>query len=453
MELESIKKVYFIGIKGAGMAALAEVFLKMGKEVAGSDVKEKFFTDQILQDLGINVHEGFSIKNITEERPNLIIYSTAYNNANNEEVRFALTQNSEVVSYPEVLGKLMENKFGLAVCGTHGKTTTTAMLALAMKEAGSDPTAIVGAKINQIGSNALVGRSQYFLLEADEYQNKFKHYDPIGVILTSLDFDHPDFFKNFKEYKEVFKDFIRKIPRHGFLVAFGGDADVVEVACEARCKLILYDAQGHFRIEENERLKMKNVVYVEAPAGLRLKVLGDHNIQNATGVYAVCRQLKLDKDSVLKALNDYQGTARRMELIGRRNGAEVIDDYAHHPREIKATLKAIRQKYSHKNIVCVFQPHTFSRTRSLFSDFSQSFSGCDEVYILDIFGSAREKQGGVSSVDLVREIKKYKPKADYIGNLQNAYDFLKDKINEKDLLVILGAGEGDKLASRLVKEE
>jgi UDP-N-acetylmuramate--alanine ligase len=453
MELDNIKKVYFIGIKGAGMAALAEVFLKMGKKVTGSDVKEKFFTDRILQNLGLKVYEGFSAENIIKENPEMIVYSTAYNNANNEEVRFALAQNSEVISYPEMLGKLMKNKYGLAVCGTHGKTTTTAMLALAMKEAGSDPTAIVGAKINQIGSNALVGRSQYFLLEADEYQNKFKHYDPIGVVLTSLDFDHPDFFKDFNEYKEAFKDFVRKIPRHGFLAAFGGDADVIEVAYEARCKLILYDARGHFETKEDGYLKMKNVEYVEAPTGLNLKVSGDHNIQNATGAYAVCRQLKLNENKVLKALNAYQGTARRMEFIGSRNGAKIIDDYAHHPQEIKATLKAVRQKYSHKNIICVFQPHTFSRTKSLFSDFSQSFSGCDEVYIMDIFGSAREKQGGISSVDLVREIKRYKPKADYVGNLQNAYDFLKDKIGEKDLLIILGAGEGDKLAGRLVKKE
>lgn len=433
------------------MAALAEVFLKMGKEVVGSDTKEKFFTDETLKKLGIKFYEGFSKENIKKEKPDLAVYSTAYNAKNNEECEFAIRNNIESVSYPEALGELIKSKFGIAVCGTHGKTTTTAMLALAMKKAGADPTAIIGSRVNEIGSNALVGNSQYFIIEADEYQNKFLHYNPIGIVLTSLDFDHPDFFKDFSQYKEAFKNFIRKIPRHGFLVAFKGDADVVEIAKEAKCQLVFYDQGVKYESFKTENLK--NTKYVEAPAGLNLKVPGRHNIQNATAAFAVCEYLKLDKQKVIEALNDYQGVVRRFEFIGKCNGAEIIDDYAHHPEEIKATLKTAKQLYSYKNIICVFQPHTFSRTRALFSQFSQSFNNCDEVVILDIFGSAREKQGGVSSKELVEEIKKYHRQAEHIPNIEKAYEIFKNRLSHRDVLITMGAGEGDKLAKKLAQKE
>jgi len=456
MDINKFKKIYLVGIKGGGMTALAEIFLKMGKIVVGSDIKEEFFTDEVLKKLGIKFYECFSAENIKKEKPDLIVYSTAYNNKNNKEVRVAFNSNREIISYPEALGELMKDKFGIAVCGTHGKTTTTAMLVLAMKEAGADPTAVVGSKIDQIGSNALMGNSQYFVIEADEYQNKFLHYNPLGVILTSLDFDHPDFFENFEEYKEVFKTFISRIPSHGFLVAWGGSADVIEVAKSARCNIIFYDffsaADSIYRLREDfKKLGKNNVDFYTVPRGLSLQIPGKHNLLNASAVLALSKKLKMNEEDVKKALINFKGTARRFELIGETDtGAIVIDDYAHHPEEIRATLKAAREKYPEKNIICVFKPHTFSRTEKLLGEFSQCFDNCDNLIILDIFGSAREEQGGITSGDLVEKIKKFKRWTMHIPTNDEAYDYLKKEIGGDDVVIAMGAGDTDELARRLV---
>ncbi len=454
MDLENIKKIYFIGIKGSGMTALVEVFLKMGKEVVGSDVSEKFFTDEVLKKLGINFYEKFSVDNLEKEKPDLVVHSSVYNEKNNCEMEFAKKNNLPMISYPEVLGALMREKISIAVCGTHGKTTTSAMLALAMKSAGADPTAIIGSRINQIGSNAMVGKSHFLVVEADEYQNKFQFYYPTGVVLTSLDYDHPDFFVDFESYKKAFRDFVKKIPRHGFLVAFAGDDDVIEIAKLASCGVIFYGEKKHldeifYRKEFSAETRDRKWQKMEVDQRLNLKIPGRHNLMNATAVLAVCRHLKLDEEKVLSALNEYAGTARRFELVGEYNKAEIVDDYAHHPAEIKTTLKAMKERYSHKNIVCVFRPHTFTRTEALFSDFAQSFDDCDELIVLDIFGSAREKQGGVSSEQLVREIAKYKDSVSYLPSNKEAFEYLKKRLSLRDVLITMGAGDTDELAKKL----
>jgi UDP-N-acetylmuramate--alanine ligase len=458
MDFKNIKKIYFVGIKGAGMIALVEIFKQMGKEVLGSDTKEKFFTDEILGKLGVHYHEGFDEKNIANEGEiDLVIYSTAYYLESNIELKLAKKNSILMLSYPEAIGELTKNKFSIAVCGTHGKTTTTAMLTLAMQAAGEDPTAIVGSKIKQIGSNALMGKSDFFVIEADEYQDKFQYYNPIGVVLTSLDYDHPDYFKSFEEYKNAFKRFAKKIPKHGFLVVWGGSADTLEIAREAQCKIIVYDNLSQTNQESISRIKNEfekagkhNIDFLNTPISLNLKVPGKHNLLNATAALAVCQQLKLDEKKVKEALENYEGTTRRFEYIGECNGATVIDDYAHHPEEIKATLKTVQTEYPGKKIICVFHPHTFTRTKVLFSQFAQSFDKADEIIILDIFGSAREKQGGVSSKELAEEIKKFHKDAENLSTIQEAHDYLKDEIDRSCVVVTMGAGEGDKLAKMLV---
>jgi UDP-N-acetylmuramate--alanine ligase len=472
MNFKNIKKAYIIGIKGSGVVALAEIFHAWGIEVVGSDTKDKFFSDKILDRLGIRYYEHFSKSNVEAEKPDLVVYSTAYRPETNEELKFVIDGKLAVLSYPEAIGEIMKSKFSIAVCGTHGKTTTTAMLALALEQAGKDPTAIVGFGVKQFGGNVLVGKSDFFIFEADEYQNKFLHYNPLGVVLTSLDFDHPDFFSDFNQYKNAFKEFIRKIPRHGFLIACGDDVDVIEVSLSAPCKVIYYTEfpisnfaysaeaaisaakAGQFPNNfKTSNPNFQNYEVVSIPSGLDLQIPGKHNILNATAVFAVCKHLKLDEKKVVKALNSYQGANRRFERLGQCSGAEIIDDYAHHPAEIRATLKAVVERYKHKNIICVFHPHTFTRTKALFSEFSQSFDDCDELIVLDIYGSAREKQGGVHSMDLVNEIRKYKQNVEYIPTIAEAVKYLKGKLSSKDVLITMGAGNVNEIGQELVNSK
>ncbi|MEA1925933.1 MAG: UDP-N-acetylmuramate--L-alanine ligase [Patescibacteria group bacterium] len=457
LDLKKVKKIYIVGIKGSGVVAFAEIFHTQGKEVVGSDVDETFFTDETLKRLGIRFYEGFNVENVKKEMPiDLIIYSTTYNENNNREIRYAKENNIDIISYPELIGLFLKPHFGIAVCGTHGKTTTTAMLALAMKEAGADPTAIIGSKVKQLKSNVMIGKSNYFIIEADEYQNKLSKYDPLGVILTSIDYDHPDYFKTFNDYKKVFEEFIKKIPKHGFLAAWGESADVVQIAKKAKCRIIFYGIFANEQLENDlrEECEKMNVAIIKVPSDLSLDIPGKHNLLNATAVIAVGDHLALDRDKIIKSLKEYRGAARRFELIGESNGAILIDDYAHHPEEIRATLAAAQEKYPSRNTICVFHPHTYSRTRVLLDEFSQSFENADEVIVLDIYGSAREKDTeDIHSKDLVKKIMKYKQNVEYIPTIEECYAYLRDKIDQNDVVITMGAGNVWELNAMLIDQK
>lgn len=451
MNIKDIKKVYVIGIKGSGVIAVVEILHSMGIEITGSDIAEKFFTDEILKKLNIKYAEKFSPENIPPDI-DLVIYSTAYNENNNVEFQEAKKRNLKMISYPEILAELFNQKYGIAVCGTHGKTTTSAMLAHVLKEAGTDPSAVIGSKVINWDGNALFGQGEFFVIEADEFQNKLKFYDPKAVILTSLDWDHPDTFPTFQEYKKAFKDFVARITRAGFLVCWGNSADTLEVAKEARCPVLTYGFSENcdYKIIKKE-LKKFEVEYNNKNLGeFEINLIGKHNILNATAVIAVCHKLNLNLEKVREGLINFKGTKRRFEYIGERNGAILIDDYGHHPEEIKATLKSAREIYPDKNIWAVFHPHSYSRTEALFSEFSQSFSDADRVIVLDIYGSARENTGKVSSKDLADLINKYdRDKAQYIQTIDGVVEFLQDKIGSEDVVIAIGAGNGWEVAEKL----
>jgi len=454
-DFSKIKKVYFIGIKGSGMVALVEVLQKKGMEVMGSDVSEKFFTDEVLQKLGIKYFENFSQINVPLDT-DLIIYSTAYNVENNVEMRFAKEKNLSSISYPEAVALLFNQQFGIAVCGTHGKTTTSALLATALNFCEVNPMAVIGSRVSEWGSNALSGQGEYFVIEADEYQNKLKLYQPKGAILTSLDFDHPDTFKDFTEYKKAFQDFIEKIFKSGFAVICGDDANVIDVCKSANCEILKYGFSGDcdFQIVNyvmtGEKQKF-SVIFQEKNLGeFEICLVGKHNVLNVVAVIAVCHKLNLDLEKVREALKNFQGITRRFEKIGERNGAILFDDYGHHPEEIKVTLKGAREIYPEKNLIAVFQPHSFSRTESLLQEFSQSFDSVDEVVVMDIYGSAREYSGTVSSKDVVNLINKYNHnKAEYLPSVAETVEYLKEKIGVNDVVICIGAGNGREVAEKL----
>ena len=440
-----------IGTKGAGMAALAEIFVGRGMRVSGSDTAEHFFTDETLRRRGIHPIEGFDPANIPDDA-DLIVYSTAYRPETNAELKAAFDRKAEaVLSYPEAVGCLTRERLSILVAGTHGKTTTSALLGETLKFLGEDPLSLVGSKISAWGGNALLGNGKYLVLEADEYQDKFQYYTPWSVLLTSLDWDHPDFFPDEGAYRETFKRLIARIPAHGFCVFWGDSAAVSDVARSSRADKISYGflpenrvrvvdyaplAEGPFRqtfrLFENER-----------DLGIfRLRLAGRHNALNAAAVAALLLALKFDIEEIRKGMEGFFGTARRFEYVGERQGALLYDDYAHHPEEIKATLVAFRELFPERNIVAVFHPHTFSRTKALLAEFSQSFDSADRVIVLDIYGSAREAAGGVSSADLVALVNRYHhDKAAHIPTIEEAVALLRETTGANDLVVSLGAGD------------
>lgn len=449
------------------MTALAQVLVNAGISVTGSDTNETFFTDRVLKKLGITVSEGFAPENIPA-RCDAVIYSTAYSPERNPELRAALAEKVSVWSYPEALGFLTREKLTLAVCGTHGKTTTSALLATLLAAADLDPLAVVGSEITGWGGNALPGKGNYFVLEADEYQNKLALYEPHGVILTSIDWDHPDFFPTPADYTEVFHAFVKRIPQHGFLVACGDSAAVKAVASVAHTTVSTYG----FLPDNAAVIHDFTPLLPDTPAGERgmrsrfsiiwegrklgpfeLRLAGQHNALNATAVLLVGLRLKIPLPTLTQALADFRGTKRRFEFIGERKGALIFDDYAHHPDEVRATLAAVRGLYPERQIHAIFHPHTFTRTKALLQDFAQCFEDADEVYVLDIYGSARESQGGVNADELVTLMNRYRPGlARYAANRAELTDEMRGRLNRHDLVLTLGAGDVWQVAEALVSE-
>lgn len=449
---QPIKKVYAIGIKGSGLVSLAELLVSRGVSVSGSDTREKFFTDSILQKLSIPYFENFSPNNIPADA-DLIIYSTAYNEENNIEYRACRERGLKMFSYPEILAGFFNQKYGVAVCGTHGKTTTSALLSVVLQTAGQDPSAAIGGRVINWGSNARLGQGDFFVIEADEFQNKLKLYNPKAVILTSLDFDHPDYYRDFTAYKEAFKEFVARIPQSGFLFVWGDSVDTLEIAATAKCQVIKYGflAGNDFLITDYKFQDFKIIDARGKDYGrFHMQLIGKHNILNVAGVVAFCSKFNISLEKIREAIRSFQGTSRRFEYSGIRNGAILIDDYGHHPEEVKATLGAAREIYPDKNILAVFHPHSYSRTEALLSEFAQSFDAVDKVIVLDIYGSARETAGKISSKNLVDLINKYcSGKAEYIPTIDEAVDYLQNRIGAKDVIIAIGAGNVFEVVEKL----
>lgn len=456
MEIKDLKKVYCIGIKGAGMTALAQILKSRGIDISGSDTVEKFYTDDILKRLDISFNEEFASENIPGD-VDLIVYSTAYNESNNAEIKAAREIGLPLISYPEMIGKLFQEKLGIAVSGTHGKTTTSAMLSEAFSFAGADPSAIVGSQVISWKGSALSGQGEYFIAESDEYQNKLRFYQPWSVILTSVDWDHPDFFPDVQSYKNVFKEFVAKIPKTGYLVVWGDSADTLEVAKNANCNVLTYGfgADNDYKVvflEIGSDSKQNfEIFYKEENLGrYQTPLSGKHNILNSTAVVALSHAIGLDLEKIKESIGNFKGTSRRFESIGKFGEAVLIDDYAHHPDEIKPTLNGAKNRFEGKRIWTVFHPHTFTRTKALLEDFAQSFDDCDKVIVIGTYGSARETGGGATSEDLVKLINKYnRDKADYIETIDETVEYLKEKSGEYDVLITMGAGDVWRVGEKL----
>lgn len=447
--LKHSDKVHFVGVKGVGMTALAQVLKKHGVLVSGSDTKEKFFTDQVLKKEKIPVKEFFSAENLAAGLT-AVIYSTAYQ-SNNPEIAEAKKRKIPLYTYPEALALLLKDKFSIAVAGSHGKTTATALLGYIIEKAGKDPTVIVGSRVPQFSGNARVGRGKYFIFEADEYQNKFTLYTPTAAVILNVDFDHPDFFKNKKEYQNAFKRLAQKIPKKGFLVAWGDDKETVGAVRGVKAPVIKFGLgksafkaapapDGQFYIWANG--KNQGMFTTKLP--------GAHNILNILACAAAARQLKISWPVIRKAVASFRGSTRRFEILGRKNGVTIVDDYAHHPTEIKALLQTARTKFPNNKLTAIFHPHTFTRTRTFLKEFAESLAGFDEIIVIDIYGSAREKHGGVHSRDLVKKINELtqpqgmpdeEGNALYLPTKEKVLVHLKKWAEKGEVIFTIGAGD------------
>lgn len=459
-EFSSVKSAHLIGIKGTAMEALAELFISRGINVTGSDVSDTFYTDALLRDLGIVPSEGFSSDNIPEG-VDLIVHSTAYNKDNNPEVAYAVEKNLPLISYPEALGLLFGETTGIAICGTHGKTTTTAMLAEILKKEGLDPAALVGSKVAGWGKSTLSGQGNYFIAEADEYQNKLQHYKPHGVVVTNIDYDHPDFFASSEAYVSVFHDFFQKIPAEGFLVFNIDDPEAKKAARGASCKTISFgEGNADFSLQSRSVTSLGQVFHFtvagEGSFECMLQLSGSHNAANALAAIAAAFELGVPVESAARHLAEFASSERRFQAMGKTaNGALIFDDYAHHPEEIKATLKGARERFPEKKIIVAFHPHTYSRTEALFEEFSQAFGLADMVYILDIYASAREnaESAKVHSRDLAERIMANGVDAEYVPTIEQLAPVVAEEINQTSVFISMGAGDVWKIHEMLLKNK
>lgn len=455
--LDSFQNIYFIGIKGAGMSALAHVLVKQGKNISGSDLEKTFFTDKLLQDLDIDCKKGFKKENLPRNT-DVCVYSTAYSEEN-PEVKEARSRNIPVLSYPEALGMLIKIfDESIAIAGTHGKSTITALLGWVMDQGGKDPTVIVGAHVNNWHGNARSGSKTLLVFEADEYQNKFRYYHPTTIVLNNINHDHPDYFPTFTHYRKVFETFINNLPKGGIIIANYDHLEVRHLAQKSEKQVIWYGENKladwqliSRKVLSNGKQKIKVGHNYGIYGEFTLSLIGKHNALNTLPVIALAEKYGVRKPDLEKSLAGFQGTKRRLEFISNIHNILIIDDYAHHPKDIEASIEALKENYPDRNFICVFQPHTYSRTKAFLHEFARAFHPVDTLVLIDIYGSAREKKGSVSITDLANSIKEYNERIVTVPTTTVAHKWLYKNVKPGDLVVTMGAGDTWEVASTLSK--
>jgi len=436
-------RIHFVGVKGTGMSALAQISAKMeNAQITGSDVSERFFTDAVLEKAGIEVLP-FSPENV--DSSDLVVASAAYTK-DHPEIARATKLGIPVLSYPEYLGHLMSRKRGVCVTGTHGKTTTTAMVSLVLLEAGFDPTIVVGSDVPVLGGNAYAGKGDLFVAESCEYRRHFLNYQPEFLVILNMELDHPDYFKDLDDVVEAFQSMAAKVPPDGKIVLWGDDPNCTRIKSNSPVITYGFNPDNTYHAINptfSDGRCSFEVMYAGSSLGVfSLGTTGNHNVLNCLASIALCRSLGVSDELIRSSLNKFSGTKRRFERIGEYNGALIVDDYAHHPTEVSATLQGARQAYPSKKIIAVFQPHTFTRTKKLLDEFSRSFSQADEVIIANIFASAREKEGvGISSETLAERIRANGVNASFLGDFQQIKNYLSGKLDENALVLTMGAGD------------
>ena len=460
-----MRRIHFIGIGGSGLSAIARLLKESGYEVTGSDRSLSPFAAD-LQNEGISIYLGHHPRNVGGA--DLVIRSSAIAD-DNPEVEAAKRAGIPVFKRSDFLGQLMSEKIGIAVAGTHGKTTTTAMIAWVLSAMKRDPSFIVGGTLNNLKVNAHAGKGDLFVIEADEYDRMFLGLKPRIEVVTNLEHDHPDIYPKFEDMYSAFQNFVDLLPLDGSLIVCAEDEGAVTLLDYARHKgvnIVSYSVQGEMTINSPQWVQARTVkpnqrggfdfsvmtnmsTFSSTVIHVSLQVPGEHNVLNALAVLAVVATLGLPLQEAADALGEFTGTGRRFEVRGVRNDVIVIDDYAHHPTEIRATLSGAKMRYPNRRIWAVWQPHTYSRTQTLFHEFSRAFADANEVLVTEIYAS-REAVQGFSSAEVVSAMPH--PSVRYTGTLADTKKYLLDHLRPGDVVIVLSAGDADQISTDLLQE-
>ena len=448
--------VHFIGIGGISMSGLAQILLKEHFTVSGSDNKETPLTRQ-LEEKGARIFYGQKASNIIEGI-DVVVYTAAIHE-DNEEYQAAVQKGLPLLSRAELLGQLMANyKIPIAVAGTHGKTTTTSMLSQILLAGDLDPTISVGGILPSIGGNIRVGDSDLFVTEACEYTNSFLHFLPKISIILNIDADHLDFFKDLDDIRSSFRRFAQLLPEDGLLIISGDISDYEEITRGLSCSVLTFGSDSscdyyYDGISHDEFAHASFTLHRRGGSDIpvSLGVPGEHNILNALAALALADYLKLDMETAARALKNFTGTDRRFEYKGSVEGITIVDDYAHHPTEITATLKAARN-YPHQTLWCVFQPHTYTRTKAFLPEFAQALSLADKVILADIYPARETDTLGISSRSLQEIIVNSGTECHYFPSFEEIQKFILENCTPGDLLITMGAGDVVNIGENLLKQ-
>src|SRR5579859_4114957 len=456
-----IQRIHFVGIGGIGMSGIAEVLLNLGYKVSGSDLKNSAVT-QRLASLGASIVEGHRSENVAGAE--VVVTSSAIATENPEVIE-AHKLHIPVIQRAEMLAELMRLKYGIAVAGMHGKTTTTSMVAAVLASGGLDPTVVVGGRVDAMGSNARLGKSQYLVAEADESDRSFLKLSPILSVVTNIDREHMDCYRNMRDVKKTFLEFMDRVPFYGMIVACNDDPLLRKLLPEVPRRTMTYGTRrgSDFLIKPEETKREGagdsrpysrfRVSFEKRDLGeFTLHVPGVHNVLNATAAIAVGVGLDINVEAIRSALDQFRGVDRRFQLRGRVAGISVIDDYGHHPTEIKATLAAARQ-CGFRKIHVIFQPHRYSRTRDLMDEFTTAFNDADSLFVLDIYAASEKPVEGITGEILAQRIREKTGRSvEYVNSSSQAVDAVSSLAADGDMILTLGAGSVSQLGPLIVEK-
>lgn len=451
-----VKRIHFIGIGGIGMSGIAEVLCNLGFVVSGSDAKKSKNTDRLETLFGIEIHEGHAAENVGDAQ--VVVYSSAVKE-DNPEVVVAKEQGIPVIPRAEMLAELMTLKpYAVAVSGTHGKTSTTSMIATILGHAGFDPTTVVGGVVDTLGSNAKLGASDWFVAEADESDRSFLMLYPTIAVVTNIDKEHMESYKGMDDVVQCFTDFVNKVPFYGAAVICLDDPNVQLIIPNIKRRRVTYGLTSQADVSANDiRYNEKfgstfTVSKGETILGdMILPVPGKHNVYNALAATAVALELEIPYEKIAEAFLGFKNANRRFQFKGEAGGVTVVDDYGHHPTEIVATLSAAKNSSGGKRTVVVFQPHRYSRTKELMDDFVVAFNNADQLFLLDIYAASEQALEGITAEILAENIRRYGHKnVSYIGDIETAADKVIDVLLPGDLVITLGAGSVTRLSDEII---
>jgi len=454
-EMRRIRRIHFVGIGGAGMCGIAEVLLNQGYEVAGSDAKAGKTTDR-LKSFGAEIFIGHDAAHI--EKADVLVVSTAIDSSN-PEVKAAQERRLPIVRRAEMLAELMRYRHGIAIAGTHGKTTTTSLIASILGEGGFDPTYVIGGLLNSAGTNAKLGSSRYFVAEADESDASFLHLQPMASVVTNIDADHMDTYGgDFEVLKRTFIEFLHNLPFYGLAVVCGDDPVVRELLPKIARPTITYgfDADNDVRATDvhQEGLQTHFTVHRlgREPLRVTLNLPGLHNVLNSLAAIAIATDEEVEDSAILSALGNFQGVGRRFQRLAEVGDVQLVDDYGHHPREVAATIAAARQAFPGRRLVMMFQPHRYSRTRDCFEDFVQVLSTVDQLLLLDVYSAGEKAIAGADSRTLARSIRT-RGLVDpvFVEKAEELAQLLPSQLRAGDVLLTQGAGTVGAIALELAQ--